>query len=203
MNTSTDTSLDKLADEIFQTLAKFFPVCLSSDEFHFFPQIQARHHDWAKWDDFSKNAIKEIIHKLSLWETMLTNWNTGSEITSETAIDICMLIRIIFTIKEQLDLVRTHETQPTLYLTIAGIGLAEALEKGQHAWQSRLKTLPDFFDHAKTNLTSIPDLFQYSGFEMIEKFRTWLLSLEFARSDIVLVLKALERFEQHLERTAI
>ena len=46
-----------VADEIFNSLAAHFPVCMSSDEFHFFPQFKSEGHDWSSWDDFSPDGV--------------------------------------------------------------------------------------------------------------------------------------------------
>jgi hypothetical protein len=45
------------AVEVFDALARQFPVCMASDEFHFFPQARARDFDWSRWDDFSPDAV--------------------------------------------------------------------------------------------------------------------------------------------------
>ncbi len=192
------TSLDTIADDIFQTLAGFFPVCLSSDEFHYFPQIKAEQHDWGKWDDFSADAVQEVVRKLAAWERSLKLW-PESDPRSGTAMDISMLLRTFAALREQLDLVRPHESQPTWYLTIAGIGLAEALEAGEHAWRSRIDALPEFLGHAGCNLVSVPDLYCELGSEMVGKLRAWLKGLDYLSADLAPVLEALERFERNFK----
>ena len=63
-----DGGLTGLADELFDSLAAQFPVCMASDEFHFFPQARAGAVDWSRWDDFSPPAVAHIIGQLAQWE---------------------------------------------------------------------------------------------------------------------------------------
>ena len=55
-----------------------------------------------------------------------------------------MLRRVVTDACDQLALARVHETQPTFYLTIVGIGLAEAFEAGSQALNGRLRIFPHF-----------------------------------------------------------
>ena len=192
-----NTPFDKLADEILQTLANCFPVCLYSDEFHFFPQFIVKNHDWSKWDDFSFDTVKEIIKKLSLWESSLIFLHKKN-IDDQILLDISMFLRTIQTIKEQLDIVQTHKTQPSFYLSIAGIGLAEALSFKKSAFDARIKNLPRFFDTAISNLSCIPYLYNESGLDMTNKLESWLLSLNLPQSNLSKVFEALQRFKDHL-----
>jgi len=57
-----------IAARMFETLARCFPVCSASDEFHYFPQAQAQKEDRSRWDDFSPEAVEELAGKLLAWE---------------------------------------------------------------------------------------------------------------------------------------
>jgi hypothetical protein len=70
---------------------------------------------------------------------------------------------------DQLEFVRVYETQPTFYLTIVGIGMAEAVEDGPQALRARLNNLPAFLDQAARNLTHVPRLFRDMGIDMLVK----------------------------------
>ncbi|MGD8677351.1 MAG: hypothetical protein PVG81_16225, partial [Desulfobacterales bacterium] len=133
------------AGDIFDTLAAQFPVCMASDEFHFFPQAKAEKFDWSRWDDFSKEALANAIEQLTQWDRELAQ-HPLLPLSSSHAIDADMLRRVIQTLRDQLELIRVYETQPTFYLTIVGIGLAEAFEAGAQALKARLKHLPAFLD---------------------------------------------------------
>jgi len=54
-------------------LATRFPVCMASDEFHYFPQARAKAFDWSLWDDFSPSALAETMGQLKDWEHQLNN----------------------------------------------------------------------------------------------------------------------------------
>ena len=108
---------------ILDSLAMRFPVCMGSDEFHYFPQARAKAFDWSAWDDFSPDALSDTMAQLDEWLHRLISIPKHSPI-SDMEMDAAMLERVLRTLKEQFDLVRAHETQPTFYLTIIGIGLA-------------------------------------------------------------------------------
>ena len=188
-----------VAARMFEELARCFPVCSASDEFHYFPQAQALRKDWSRWDDFSPEAVEELAEKLLAWEEELARLARNMS-NQDILIDISMLCQVANTIHEQLIEVRFHETQPTLYLTIACVGLADVLDQDPAAWEDRVRGLPAFLDKARMNLSHIPSLFRDLGLEMARDTRSWLSSIRHIRSGIEPVLRALESFEDHLRQ---
>ncbi|MGD9184691.1 MAG: DUF885 family protein, partial [Desulfobacterales bacterium] len=187
------------AGDIFDTLAAQFPVCMASDEFHFFPQAKAEKFDWSRWDDFSKEALANAIEQLTQWDRELAQ-HPLLPLSSSHAIDADMLRRVIQTLRDQLELVRVYETQPTFYLTIVGIGLAEAFEAGAQALKARLKHLPAFLDQAGRNLNRVPRLFRDLGIEMLVKQQKWLDSLSLPESCRIPIKDAFDRLGTHLRQ---
>ncbi len=154
--------INSIAGQIFDQLALRFPVCMASDEFHFFPQARAAEHDWSRWDDFSSESIQAVSGQLSQWNHDLDRCKTAG-LSVEQRIDTRTLQRMIKTILEQFTQVAIHRTQPTFYLTILSIGIAEAIETGAKALIPRVKGLPEFLDHARHNLQKIPLIFRDLG----------------------------------------
>jgi hypothetical protein len=113
-----------------------------------------------------------------------------------------MLQRVVRTLGEQLSMVRAHELQPTFYLTVAGIGLAEAFSAGTGARNARLQSLPGFLARACGNLCRVPRLFRDLGIDMLGKQRSWLDSLTLPSSLRSPLNAALKRFGEHLEQVA-
>ena len=126
--------------DIFDSLAKRFPVCMASDEFHFFPQARAGAFDWSAWDDFSRDSLTETMAQLNDWEQQLDSQSRHAS-SFDQKVDSAMVCRALRTLREQFELVRPQEIQPTFYLTIMGIGLAEALEAGP--WKNGLTIFRD------------------------------------------------------------
>jgi hypothetical protein len=151
---------------MIDSLAARFPVCMASDEFHFFPQARAKAFDWSIWDDFSPNALAETTAQLKDWEQQLDSHSKHS-LSFDQEIDSSMMGRILRTLREQFELVRVQETQPTFYLTIIAIGLAEAIEAGLQAIEKRSYNLSRFVDQAIQNLISVPHLLREIGMEML------------------------------------
>jgi hypothetical protein len=197
-----------LAETIFVALARQFPVCTASDEFHFFPQVQVDEIDWTRWDDFSAAAISDAIAEITAWEDRLApivaeTAVSGATRFSAAVMDAAMLLRLIRTLRSQLAQVRPHETQPSFYLTIAGIGLAEALEAGQAPFQARLRHLPAFLHQASRNLKRIPRLFRDLGSEMLARQREWLASLGLPPASRIPVEQAYQRLTTQLRQTKV
>jgi uncharacterized protein (DUF885 family) len=183
--------------DIFDSLAKRFPVCMASDEFHFFPQARAGAFDWSIWDDFSHDSLAETMTQLNDWEQQFDSPSKHS-LSFDAQVDSAMMVRALRTLREQFELVRAQETQPTFYLTIMGIGLAEAVEAGFRAMEKRSKNLPRFVDQAKQNLINVPRLFLEIGMEMLAEQREWVKSLSLPEELIAPVLNAMQRFGEHL-----
>ena len=185
-------SLDHLAHEIYESLARRFPICLSSDEFHFFPHYRSVYHDWSVWDDFSSGSVAEVIAEISQWESQLAALSfdviTGVNIGAST------LIKLLKTLREQLTWVRFHENQPTFYLTIAGIGLTEALNAGSEEFALRIEGLPEFLDQAISNLKQLPHLYCEVGLEMAANICRWLSALPLHSVNCQSAVKALQKF---------
>ena len=171
-----DRDIVDLADDVFDTLAQQFPVCMGSDEFHFFPQARANTIDWSHWDDFSPDAIDRIIAKLSRWDRQI-ELSRRSPLSADQIVDADMLQRVIQTLGSQMARVQAHRSQPTFYLTVIGIGLADALAAGVPALHDRLQHLPGFIDQARRNLEAIPTLFRDLGIDMLAQQRAWLNAL--------------------------
>lgn len=197
-NASDD--LDRFAVDIFESLAGRFPVCLSSDEFHYFPHFKSDRHDWTRWDDFSSDAVSDTVEQLFSWESTLESF-LKRDLPAPDRIDILMLGRILSTLREQLQEVRLHETQPTFHLTLAAIGLAEALEAKDDldAFSSRVRSFPRWVDTVIATLGRMPRLYRDMGLEMIEKLKHWVLSLKIADVSLSPAAAALERLKDHLE----
>ncbi|MBC2709484.1 MAG: DUF885 family protein [Desulfosarcina sp.] len=199
---NVDRNLPLLADDIFESLATQFPVCMASDEFHFFPQAKARAFDWSRWDDFSPESLANAIGKLTQWERQLRQ-HASSPLLSAQAIDAAMLRRVVQTLRDQLTLARVVETQPTFYLTIVGIGLAEAFEAESQALKARLRHLPTFLDQARQNLNNVPRLFRDLGIEMLVKQQKWLDSLSLPEPYRIPIDEAFNRLGTHLRQARV
>lgn len=191
--------LDALAEEIFEDLAVRFPVCLASDEFHFFPQYRAAGQDWSRWDDFSDAGIRECLSNISRWQRRITQIEPRQPSFTLSA-DLDLLSRVLTTLDEQLQLVCPHKTQPSFYLTIISIGLAEALEVSKEAFNQRAGTLPGFLDRAIDNLSLIPGVYKDLALEMVPKTYAWVTGLAMTDDELRRVGEAFGRFLDHLRR---
>ena len=200
--TRSDPDLATLAESIFRILAAQFPVCLSSDEFHYFPQVQPGERQWNRWDDFSEPAVTGILDQFRDWEKHLAPFTDPPSATPDPptadGLDAAMLLRVVRTLHGQFANLRPHERQPTLYLTIVGIGLAEAIEAGPPALAARLEGLPAFLDQAVRNLVQVPRLFCDLGVAMLHRQLAWLGALPQSDRHHRPIRKAYRRLADHL-----
>lgn len=203
--------LARISNEIFQTLARTFPVTSASDEFPEFPQVVESEPRWDHWDCFSEAQIETIARKLLNWENQLAHIPSGTipsdhekrgeKIALHARIDRTHLINAVRNLREHLTLTRRWERQPTFYLTIAAIGMAEALgDPDPAASRKRASGLSGFFDQAAENLTRIPVLFKHLGLEMAADVRQYLIRLSRTLPELVPALAALGRFEAALRQ---
>ncbi len=191
-----------VAEDVFDSLATQFPVCMASDEFHFFPQARARTFDWSHWDDFSPAAMAKAIDRLRQWGRELDR-QLSLPLSSARTIDAAMLHRVVLTLHDQFAFVRVYETQPTFYLTIIGVGMAEAFEAGVQAVEARLESLPAFLDLALRNLNHVPVLFRDLGIDMLVKQQQWLNSLSLTQTHRTPINDAFHRLGNHLRQAPV
>jgi hypothetical protein len=172
---------------------------MASDEFHFFPQLLSADRQWSRWDDFSPGSVAIVCDQFRDWQERFAALE-ATDPTRDDHIDIKMMRRVIQTLHEQLTTVGVHHSQPTFYLTIMGIGLAEAIDAGSQALRGRLQGLPAFLDCARRNLTQVPVVFNRLGLEMIRRLQSWLAT--FPQNDVLLapVQAALARLAHHLKQ---
>jgi hypothetical protein len=186
-----------LADAYLEAVARAFPVCSASDEFYFFPQALPGERDWSVWDDFSEGKIAAFADRLQGWEGEVRERTRAPG--EETGLEDRLLVHSMKTLREQLTILRPHRNQPTFHLTVASLGLAEALQSpGEAAWRDRVATLPDFLDRARTSLGRLPVLFRDLGVEMAGRVGDWLEGLSRQGRDTKGAAGALERFEETL-----
>lgn len=200
---ASDTSLSQitaLAETIFNRLARQFPVCMGSDEFHFFPQVCAAAEYASGWDDFSPGALQTLDQEMATWLRDIEDL-TAQPLAWDDRVDVETLRDILHTLREQLTDVGWHRTQPTWYLTILGIGLAEATTEKPGHLATRLETLPRFLDQARGNLKRMPHLFRDLGCDMIQGLLPWLPTLPADPRLRARASEALEAFRHTLEST--
>mgnify|MGYP001827561081 CR=1 FL=1 len=201
--TETPSSFEKIGTDIFETIARYFPVAAASDEFYYFPQVQPQKRQWHIWDLFSTDAVeaagKELLAGEAGLEKLTHNKEQLPRIDPGTRIDISLLHRVTRTLIDQLIKVRAWESQPTWHLTIACIGLAEAIEsEDPAAGHHRAEGLADYLDQAGRALKNVPALFRELGLEMVAGTRKYFLLLKPGLPELKYALSALDRFEETL-----
>jgi hypothetical protein len=185
---------------MFDMLARTFPVACASDEFPFFPQWRRTEPQWSTWDCFSPETVADVVRQLSAWEDELGRLD-APELELAVRIDIALLRKLAHTLREQLAEVRTWEVQPTFYLTLAGIGLAEAIASADPAaGHERARGLPAFLEQSGRNLNRVPVLFRDIGLEMVADTRNYLLSLVKTLPELPTAITALDRFGEALRK---
>jgi hypothetical protein len=190
--------LGSIAEDLFAYLGKTFPVCCASDEFFYFPQVVPPLGVRPCWDDFSPEKIEEVKRRLSSAERDI-GLLSGPPDDRDFPIDAETLLRAARTLREQLDEVRFHETQPTFHLTVLCTGLSSSLENSDRkGWSRRAKGVPEFLARARETLTRMPGIFRDLGLSMVRDTQAWLASLPMAEAETTPVFSALERFGDFL-----
>ena len=197
---NTASAVEKIACDMFEILAHTFPVACASDEFFYFPQVPPTPPRWGTWDSFSAGTVAGIERRLSAWEEELMILSLQQP-DSEVQIDLSLLQKLACTLREQLSEVRTWEFQPTFYLTLVCLGLAEAIASEEPAAKhERARGLPDFLEQAAGNLNRVPVLFRDMGLEMVAETRNYLAFLGETLPELEPAFAALDRFAEALQR---
>ncbi len=197
---ATASEFENFACDILKRLARQFPVCTSSDEFHFFPHVPPDPSHWSGWDDFSPESVATLNDQCRVWLKKLDVFEQTLA-SSTQRIDLGLMRRLVQTLHEQFTLLAHHENQPTFFLTIMGIGLADAIEAGDSAFRQRLAGLPVFLEQARNNLKRVPLLFNRLGCAMAKQLRDWLSALPAGTPTTAPAIEALDRLADHLRRT--
>lgn len=168
--------LQDLAQELYAFLARRFPICCWSDEFVFFPQAVEGMTDWSLWDDLSPGSVEDAVSSLRLFRGRMGEFRSYvDDVPCAEGALASVLAWVTQTLEEQFTLVRTHATQPTFALTVATVGLVQALQSGEKkAWAQRLHTLPGFLERAFESLSAVPELYRDLGAEMAVGVARWL-----------------------------
>ena len=171
------SSIQELVFELYSHLAATFPVCCASDEFVFFPQaigpVEGKYH----WDDLSPEAVKESVYHLREFQRLAAILQSTANQKDQPLTSL--LIWVARTLEEQFTIVRTHATQPTFALSVATVGLIQALQsENKRAWTMRLQGLPLFLDRAFESLSDVPELYRDHGVEMANGISRWLQCFE-------------------------
>jgi len=197
--------VEDICQEFFAALADQFPIVSASDEFFYFPQVKPQRRNWSRWDTFSESAIDRFAHKLLEYENILDSIKSRHENPAlqdlEKQIDRSFLKQTITTLREQLTEVRTWEKQPTFHLTIACLGVAEALESDDpSAASARVETLPCFIDTARHSLKQMPTLYRDLGLTMLASTKQYLISLVPRLPGVKASLPSLDALENFLHK---
>ena len=198
-------SPDALCHDFLVSVASQYPIATASDEFYYFPQAKFEDTPWRRWDAFSNDTIDNFAKELSGYEAVLEEMiqhdRTVDNKDTAKRINISLMQRMLVTLREQLTEVRSWERQPTFHLTIACLGIAEALEsEDPAAAHDRVKHLPAFLHNAGTILKNVPELFRNLGLEMIRDTRKYFIRLDPKLPDLKTTLAALDQFEESLRR---
>ncbi len=197
------SSLVQLAEQIYQEIARQFPICCSSDEFYFFPQVIANDSTRWGWDDFSADAIEQFVVKANHWRAKLELRRNKAAAAPEK-VDAELLLEMLQTLSEQLVEVAPHSSQPTFHLSIVVAGLSEALESSDPgAWRERIAGLPAFLQRAGEILVAVPELFMVLGEKMLADLRPWLMRSLGADSEHTNIEEALTKLSSALQHCPI
>ena len=127
-----------------------------------------------------------------------------SEKDPDKQAEISLYKKIARTLREQLSDVRAWQSQPTFYLTLVCIGLAEALEdEDPGAKHERAVAVATFLDEIGHNMTDVPLLFLDMGLQMVADTRNYLAYLSQELTELKPAFDALERFNERLLAVSI
>jgi uncharacterized protein (DUF885 family) len=173
----------KLAVNYFDYLAERFPVMCASDEFDFLPRAENASKHYDKLDKFEAVAIEETIDKLKEFQKSFTR--TDDEAGDlDNLIDLKLLQANTAGILIELDIKRSWQYNPLLYLKIAFIGLDHAFIKPaadskevEERTLRRLSAIPEILKQGMDNIRSVPETYYQASLLMAADCKEYLLEI--------------------------
>jgi uncharacterized protein (DUF885 family) len=170
----------KLAVSYFDFLAERFPVMCASDEFDFLPRAENASKHYDKLDRLEADAIEETIDKLKQFQKGFTCADGGTE-DLDNIIDLDLLRANVSGILIELDIKRSWQFNPLLYLKIAFIGLDHALikpaadsKKVSERVLARLGAIPDILGQGMDNIRAVPQTYHQASLMMAADCKEYL-----------------------------
>jgi hypothetical protein len=201
--TAEKATVREIGRDMMAMLARRFPVSCASDEYYFFPQATITPADWTLWDRYDTDTVADTVQQLKAFSSVLRKTSHRGSASAppdrEERIDCELLLRTAATLADQLETVRSWQTQPTLVLSMACIGLAQALEEEDpDAVRQRAGTLGAFLEGGRRHLQGVPELYRELGLEMAVDTRKYFQLLLPRLPAVKNALEALARFEDTL-----
>ncbi len=169
-----------IADKYFDYLARRFPVMCASDEFDFLPRSQNAANHFDKLDRFNSDSIEETIEQLKRFKQEFKTVKNETD-DLEQFIDLELLQANASGILIEMDIKRSWQYNPLLYLKIGFIGLDHALNKPAASSQevadrtmARLSFIPDLLQQGIDNIRSVPETYYQASLRMAQDCRLYL-----------------------------
>ncbi|MGD9045597.1 MAG: DUF885 family protein [Desulfobacterales bacterium] len=172
-----------MAASYFDFLAERFPVMCASDEFDFLPRAENASKHYDKLDTLEADAIEETIDKLKQFKKGFTRADGGTE-DLDNIIDLDLLRANVSGILIELDIKRSWQFNPLLYLKIAFIGLDHALIKPaadskevSERVLARLGAIPDILGQGMDNIRAVPQTYYQASLMMAADCKEYLAEI--------------------------
>ena len=170
----------RLAERYFRYLATRFPVMCASDEFHFLPRAEAAAEYYSCMDELDSMGLNIIITDLTLYRDEFSRFIARCD-NLEDRIDLELLKANASGILIELELKRTWQHNPLLYLKIAFIGLDHALNKPAASSAecmdrilSRLAAIPGLLQQSVDNIRVVPQTYHDAARSMLMDCRRYI-----------------------------
>jgi len=151
----------KLVGKYFSYLAKNFPVMCTSGVFQLMPPVSDAAKYLDSYDDLSSKGIAKHVDKLRRFQKEFTEATARAGTVQERSVGEALCLSVSCVLAE-LDIIRTWEKSPALYLQVAFIGLEQATilpskteRLREKRLTKRLKAVPSFLALAQANIESV------------------------------------------------
>ena len=210
----------KEAESYFDYLARRFPVMSASDEFDFLPRAENASLYYDRLDKLGAKEIEETIDRLKQFRKDVDLYKEKAD-DLDDFIDFSLLQANAAGILIELDIKRSWQYNPLLYLKVAFIGLDHALTKPavdlkavQDRALARLSSIPETLRQGMNNIQSVPETYYQASLQMAEDCKQYLIELgnnlsrifgdddDIADNTLQNAAAFLENFEQYLKSKA-
>ncbi|MBU1061418.1 MAG: DUF885 domain-containing protein, partial [Candidatus Omnitrophica bacterium] len=167
-------SINKIAEQYFDYMAKNYPVMCLSDEFYFFPRVKKAIEYLNILDSLDQEKLRESVLYIKDLKSSLEKLDS-KDIDLEARIDLVLLKGSMSTFIREFNQVKIWQIDPSLYLKILLLGINQILVRFSFVKKDiddylldRISKIPQLLDEAKRNLKEIPYIYLEVAMEMVD-----------------------------------
>lgn len=194
----------KISEDYFDYMAQNFPVCVSSDEFYFFPRVTKGARFLNCLDCLDEQKIKQDIRYVKNLKSFLERLNS-KDMSLEAQIDVTLLNQSMSTFLREFQQLKIWQIDPTLYLKVLLLGIDQFFSSFSFLKQdfgdnlrARMAQIPRLLNEATNNLKKVPPMYLETACELVDASIDYFKTTAFALKNKSALLKEINALTKEI-----